>query len=219
MIRLAAGAAFLTLAVPVSADPLEFFNGRLFIHASVNGTATEALLDSAAEASTVDPAFAAKAKLPAGADQDIRGSGGKAKARIVEGVTISAVGLELHPDAIAVTDLTDLSRRLVKRPTQAVVGREIFDAARLRIDIPAGTIHVADRKAAPPGVRLSLTEHAGVEAIPARANGQATEAEFDLGNGSGILISRGLVKRLRLRTIGRESCGGIGARTCATSWC
>jgi hypothetical protein len=198
------------LATSAAAEPLRFFNGRLFIDARVNGMATEALLDSAAEATLVDPAFAAKAKLPEGTAQEIRGSGGTAKARIVEGVTINALGQELHPEAVVVTDLTELSRRLIKRPTQVVVGRELFDAARMRIDIKGGHIGVLRSSAVPKGKRLPLTTEHGVEAIPALVNGTAAKAEFDLGNGSGVLISRAFVNRLHLKIIGKKAGGGIG---------
>jgi len=134
------GLVLLLASTAASAEPLLFFNGRLFIDARVNGVATKALLDSAAEATLVDPGFAAKAKLPEGTAQTIRGSGGEARARIVEGVTVTALGQELHPEALVVTDLGELSRRLIKRPTEVVVGRELFDAARLRIDIGRGRI-------------------------------------------------------------------------------
>jgi hypothetical protein len=204
------GVALLLAGAAASAHPLDFYNGRLFIDARINGIPTKALLDSAAEASFVDPSFAARAKLPQGTDQEIRGSGGKAKARMIEGVAISALGLELHPDAIAVTDLTDLSQRLIKRTTEAVVGRELFDAARLRIDIGQRTIDVLPADAAPQGVRLPLSAHAGVEAIPVLANGRSVQAEFDLGNGSGVMISRALATSMHLNTVGRERGGGIG---------
>lgn len=202
--------ALLTISTAASADPLRFYNGRLFIDARVNGVATEALLDSAAEATLVDPVFAVKAKLPEGTAQTIRGSAGEAKARIVEGVTIDAMGQILHPDAVVVTDLTELSQRLIKRPTSVVIGRDLFDAARLRIDIEHATIGTVAKTAAPSGTKLPLTTHAGVEAIPATANGRQVQAEFDLGNGSDVLISRALVNRLQLRVIGRKAGGGIG---------
>lgn len=191
------------------ADPMLFYNGRLFIDARVNGVATRALLDSAAEATLVDQAFARRVMLPEGTAQEIRGSGGKANAHIVEGATIAALGLELHPEAVVVTDLTELSQRLIKRPTEVVVGRELFDAARLRIDIAHGTIELA-RKSKPAGKRLPLTAHAGVEGLPVLANGEPAQAEFDLGNGSGVMISRALVSRLHLKTVGEERGGGIG---------
>lgn len=209
MSRLLAAAALLAASAPLSADPLLFYNGRLFVRAQVNGVPTEALLDSAAEASLVDPAYAARAKLPQGSAQTIRGSGGQAKARVVENVAIRALGVDLHPDAVVVTDLADLSKRLIKRPTELVLGRELLDAARLRIDIPHGRIE-AGGKARPGGVRLPLTRHAGVESIPAIADGLELNAEFDLGNGSQPLISRAVANRLHLRTVTRERGGGIG---------
>jgi hypothetical protein len=200
----------LAASAPMNAEPLTFYNGRLFIQATVNQVPTEALLDSGAEASLVDPALAEKAKLPAGTPQVMKGSGGAAKARIVEGVTLGALGLELHPDAVAVLDMSDLSHRLIKRPTQAIVGRELFDAARLKIDISNGDIDVVDRRAVPPGTKLALTEHAGIEAVPAAANGVAAMADFDLGNGSDVLISRAFANRLHLNVIAKKSGGGVG---------
>jgi hypothetical protein len=65
-------------------------------------------------------------------------------------------------------------------------------------------------KEAPDGVRLPLTAHAGVEAVPVLANGQAVQAEFDLGNGALPLISRPLANRLRLKTVAHDRGGGIG---------
>src|SRR5215213_8303050 len=116
-------AALLMAATAAGAEPLQLHNGRVFIEAKVNNVATEALLDSGAEATIVDPVLAAKAKVPEGTPQVMKGSGGSAPAHIVEGVTIEALGIELHPEAVVVMDMTDLSNRLIKRSTQAIVGR------------------------------------------------------------------------------------------------
>jgi predicted aspartyl protease len=210
MIRTLIAASLLAAAGAAAAEPLKFYNGRLFVPATVNGVDTEALLDSGAEGTIVDPALAAKARFAAGTPQVIKGSAGSEQARIVEGVTLNALGVELHPEAVVVLDLSDLSNRLIKRPTQAIVGRELFDAARLRIDINGGTISGIDKGATPPGQKLPLTAHAGIEGIPIRANGIAALAEFDLGNGSDVMISRDLVKKLHLRVLGRKAGGGIG---------
>lgn len=204
------GIALVFISASAGAEPLTFYNGRLFIPATINRVRTEALLDSGAEATVIDPILAAKAGLPKGTPQVMKGSGGTAQARIVEGVMVKALGLELHPDAVVVLDMTDLSTRLVKRPTQAILGREIFDAARLKIDISRGEIAAIDVRAPPKGVRLPLTKHAGIEAIPVKANGMPAQAEFDLGNGSDVLISRSLANRLKLRITGKKSGGGIG---------
>lgn len=210
MIRTLVATALLATAHAAAAEPLTFFNGRLFIPATVNGVQTEALLDSGAEGTIVDPALAAKANFAAGSPQLIKGSAGSEQARIVEGVALNALGVELHPEVVVVLDLSDLSTRLIKRPTQAIVGRELFDAARLRIDLNGGTISVVDKDASPPGAKLALTGHAGIEGIPVRANGVPAQAEFDLGNGSDVMISRGLVKKLHLKIIGKRTGGGIG---------
>jgi predicted aspartyl protease len=209
MIR-GAALALVVIAAPVDADPLLFDHGRLFIQIRIDGVPSEALLDSGAEATLVDSALAARSKMPEGKQQTIRGSGGETKARLVEGVTIEAVGVQLHPEAIVVTDLSDLSKRLIKRPTQAIVGRELFDAARLSVDIPRGKIRVLGSDQAPRGTRLPLTAHAGIEAVPVSVGGEVVQAEFDLGNGSDVLISRSLARRLNLKVVGRKSGGGIG---------
>ncbi len=210
MIRALLALALLSASNVVGAEPLTFYNGRLFIQAKVNQVPTEALLDSGAEATIVDSSFAAKAKLPEGIAQIIKGSGGNAPARMIEGATVEALGIELHPEAVGVLDLTDLSQRLIKRPTNAIVGRELFDSARLRIDILGGDIAVVNRNASPLGKMLWLTGHAGIESISVLVNGLKVQADFDLGNGSDVLISRALVKKLGLKIIGSKAGGGIG---------
>jgi predicted aspartyl protease len=210
MIRSLLGAALLALTASASAEPLKVYNGRLFIIVKVNDVATEALLDSGAEGTIVDPDLAARAKFAAGTPQVIKGSAGAEQARIVEGVTLNALGVEFHPEAVVVLDLRNLSERLIKRPTQAIVGRELLDAARLRIDLAGGRIATVSKAAAPRGVKLPLTPHAGIEGIPVRANGVAAQAEFDLGNGSDVMISRDLVTKLKLPILGKKAGGGIG---------
>ena len=210
MSRLHLGAALIAVAAPASAEPLHVYSGRLFIAARVNDVATEALLDSGAEASIFDSALAARAKFAAGTPQEIKGSAGSQAAHIVEGVTIHALGVEIHPEAVVVMDMSDLSQRLIKRPTHAIVGRELFDSARLQIDLRGGQISVVSKAKAPRGVKLPLTAHAGIEAILVKANGVAAQAEFDLGNGSDVMISRDLVKKLGLKILGKKAGGGIG---------
>ena len=203
-----AAAILLATATAASADPLVFDNGRLFVQAKVNGMPTEALLDSAAEASIVDPKFAAAAKLPAGQEINIRGSGGEAKARLIDGVKFELLGQEIAPEAVVVSDLSELSTRLIKRPTQVIMGREAFDTLRLAVDIEGGTLALAKGEAA--GTKLPLTAHAGVESIPVTIGSTAAQAEFDLGNGSGAMISRAMVQKLGLPVTGKKPGGGIG---------
>jgi hypothetical protein len=160
----------------------------------------------------VNPELAAKAKLLQGQAITIKGSGGSAAARVVEGAEVGALGVTLHPEAVVVTDLSDISKRLVKRPLAMILGRELFDSVRLRVDIDGRSVEVVSKDSAPPGTRLPLTAHAGIESIPVIVNGTPTQAEFDLGNGSGVLISRAFADRLHLKAIGQRSGGGIGGK-------
>ena len=205
-----AAAALLVLSATASAEPLGVHNGRLFISARIAGVPVEALLDSGAEATLIDPTFAASARLPEGQPLMMKGSGGEAPAHVVSGVTVEALGITLHPEAVVVTDLREISARLLKRWTQVVVGREIFDSARLRINIRGGKIAVVGREATPPGTHLALTPHAGIESIAVLVNGINASAEFDLGNGSDVMISRVMARKLRLETVGKKTGGGIG---------
>ncbi|QNP42770.1 retropepsin-like domain-containing protein [Sphingomonas daechungensis] len=185
-------------------------NGRLFIPAKIAGVSTEALLDSGAEGTIVDPTFAKQANLPKGEAIKIKGSGGEAPARVIPGIAVEALGISYEPEALVVTDLSEISSRLLEHPTHAIIGRELFDASRLRIDIRNGSIDPASPDQVPPGQRLDLAGHAGIEAIPVTVNGLAARAEFDLGNGSEVLISRAMAERLKLKVEGRKSGGGIG---------
>jgi hypothetical protein len=189
---------------------------RLLIKASVNGHPVEAVLDSAAELTILDRAFAQTLGLSQGEHQRGQGSGAESyDAETISGVALSAVGLSLRDQTVAVTDLTDISRRLFGRRIDVILGREIFDASRLTIDIEGGWIAVASAADTPPGVRLDLTTEHGVETIPVRVEGRgAARATFDLGNGSGVLISRTFAERRSLLSDGRavteEKGGGLG---------
>lgn len=198
------------LGSSASAEPLALHNDRIFIGARVNGARTEALLDSAAEGTLIDPQFAASAGLTQGKPITIRGSGGTALAQLVEGAQIEALGVVLHPEVIVVTDLRDISRRLVKRRVEMVLGRELFDAARLSIDFRKKAIDVLPASVSPVGTELTLTEHAGNESVPVLVNGVSAQAEFDLGNGTDVLISKAFARKLRLKPNGSSVGGGIG---------
>lgn len=208
--RCTIGFAAVLLAAPVAAEPLIYDNGRIFIQAKLKNVQTEALLDSGAEASLIDPALAKRAGLPPGVEIEIKGSGGKGKARFVYGPHIYAGGLDLGEQELVILDLRDISKRLIKRPTQMVVGRQLFDAARLRIDILGGTWDVLKPDDKAVGVALKLEKHAGIEAAPVTVNGVAALADFDLGNGSKVMISKAMAAKLVLKTIGQEKGGGIG---------
>jgi len=192
--------------------------GRILVNARIDGQPVQALLDSAAEMSFVDRALAARLRLRTNETAVGQGSGRSSfEASLVKGVELEAFGLVLRDQTVATASLQDVGRRLLGRSLELILGREIFDAARLRIDIEGRTVSVVDRRIAPSGTQLRLVEEHGVETIPAQAEGAPVRATFDLGNGSGVLVSSRLADRLHLLTDGRpvrqSRGGGLGGET------
>jgi hypothetical protein len=194
---------------------------RLYLPAVINGVAVEALLDSAAETSIVDAAFAAQLALRGGEVVTARGTGAAtAAAVLVAGVTIDVAGLRLRPDAVAVIDLSSIARRLANGPIRLIIGRDLFDAAPLAIDIAAATLAVVAR-GDQRGRRLPLTARRGIETVPITIEGHAARADFDLGNGATVLIGADFAARHRLldrRATSVIQGGGIGGETRQTSF-
>jgi predicted aspartyl protease len=98
-----------------------------------------------------------------------------------------------------------------------ILGRELFDAARLRIDIERRELAVMDEKAEPRGVRFELETVNGIEVFPIRVEGEPVRAAFDLGNGSNVLVGGPDAQRRGFLTDGRavtkEAGGGLGGET------
>jgi hypothetical protein len=189
---------------------------RVFIPVRLNGLETrDALLDSGAELSLVDQAFAQQAGLVTAGTETARGTGGEEEVTFAQGVTIEAAGIRLEDRPVAVLDLSDIATRLVGSPLTMIVGRELFDAARLAIDIESGSIAPVGRDAVPAGRRLDMQTHAGLQTIPLSVEGgEPVQADFDLGNGNEVLIGAAYAARAGLlapdRIVGQKSGGGIG---------
>lgn len=211
------------LAVPATAAdtsfPLTLTSGsRVMVDARINGHPVRALLDSAAESTLIDQKAAASLQVSGGTHVTGQGSGAENFAAAeVKGVTLEAFGVTLKDQTVAVVDLSDVGRRLLGHPLDVVLGREIFDAARLRIDIDRKRITVIgrDSRQVPRGVELALVTEYGIETIPVRVEDhEAVRATFDLGNGSEILIGSKLADQLHLLSDGRPSKlsagGGLG---------
>lgn len=197
-------------ATAAAAEPLIVDNGRLFIQVRINGVQTEALLDSGAEATLVDPSLAAEAKFAAGERVRMKGSGGEQDVMLVPGIKIEALGRTIPAADVVVMDLADLSTRLIKRPTRAIVGREVFDAGPIRIDLQQSDVAALPADAVPQGVKLPLTEHNGIETVPVTLGREAAQAVLDFGNGSGVMIGKELAAKMGLKPIGKVKGGGIG---------
>jgi predicted aspartyl protease len=195
---------------------LELVNNRLFVPAIVNGQLVSALLDSAAEMTILDDDFAARLGLVATGSATAHGSGAAAmEARFAEDVDIGMGGIQLRGIRVAVLDLGEVSGRLLGRPVDAILGREVFDAGPVLVDIEGRMVTAIFADAIPAGVRLPLSNLRGTPAIPAAVEGHdPVQAVFDLGNGSEVLIGRAYAERLGLtapeRIVERRRGGGLG---------
>lgn len=203
-------AAF-ALVAPLRAETLEVRDDRLFVEAQIDGVSVMALLDSGAEVTILDRDFAARLNTGTGEDVQARGTGKeRVHAQLIQNLPIRVLGTSLTAPIAAIIDLSDVGSRLTGGPLPVILGRELFDAGRLSIDIDEGRIGWFAPGAIPAGVRLPLTAANGIESIPVQFGEVPVDADFDLGNGSGLLLSRALAERLALEAAGIEPGGGIG---------
>jgi predicted aspartyl protease len=220
--RTGAAAVVLLLTVTAAAAaefefPLSLTRGsRLLVSATINGHPVEAILDSAAEATLVSREFARELKLKGSSNASGQGSGKDSfQAAMVNGVTLKVFGVSIPNQTVAVVDLNDVGKRLLGRKLDIILGREIFDVARLGIDIDGRRVKVLQPSQTPVGVALKFATEHGVETIPVRVEaGDEVRATFDLGNGGDVLIGMSLAKRMHLlddgRSVATRSGGGLG---------
>ena len=190
-------------------------SNRLFIPVEINGAPTEALLDSGAEMTLLDAGYARAIGLASAGAETAKGTGGEATVSFAEDVSVTALGDEYGPQTVAILDLSDISARLIGSPLTAIIGRELFDNNRLEIDIKNETIRLMSRDNQPNGVFNTLTTENGIEVFDISVNGVApVKAEFDLGNGSEVLIGADFAGALGLLSddaqLETRSGGGVG---------
>lgn len=202
-------------SVAPAAHAVRVDGNRLFMPVTIQGVETEALLDSGAEMTLLDTSFASAAGLVAFGEEQARGTGaGTERVQFAEGVTILAAGETLADRMVAIMDLGDISARLIGSPLTVILGREFFDAGAVYLDIEAGILDAAPAALAPRGDMLPLTDAHGIKQMPVRINGQPVMADFDLGNGGDILMSKAFAEAAGLLTedniLGTATGGGIG---------
>ena len=208
-------AAALLVPGAASAAPLELFNDRPFVTVEVNGHPTTALLDSAAETTLVDDDFAARLGLAAAGQVTAHGSGADAMTATLANSSTARIrfGHWTYSGQPAILDLDEVSSRLIGRHVDMILGREIFDANVVRLDLRRRTVDIGGR-AGRRGVRLPLGEHRGTPTVPAAVEGHdAVQTVFDTGNGSGVLVGGAYARRIGLtgaRIVAREEGGGLG---------
>ena len=203
-------------AAPLAAEPLLRVEGnRIFLAARLQGLATEALLDSGAEMTLVDSGFAAEAGLIAFGEDEVKGTGaGTESVQFAQGVTIESAGKQLADRTVAIRDLTDISKRVVGHPLTIILGREIFDEGIYALDVDTGRFESVAPNALPAAQPLALSEANGIKQFAVTIDGLPVMADFDLGNGNEVLISREFAERAGLleaeNILGTKLGGGIG---------
>lgn len=204
-------------AAPAAECPalLRVAGNRLFIPVVIAGERVEALLDSGAEMTLVDAALADRLGLSRSGSETARGTGGTAEVTFADDVAIEAAGVTLGDRMVAVLDLGDIATRVVGEPVPMVLGRELFDSGRFRIDIGEGRLCRVAADLAPPGQELPLVEHKGILQLPVVIDDlPPVSADFDLGNGNEVLIGSAYARENGLAEpgdiVGTREGGGLG---------
>jgi hypothetical protein len=172
--------------------PFDFFNAnRIYIPATVNGRPVKVLLDSGADSTVVDKAFAEAAGIKSEAKAVANGTGGQQEAGLVRNVKVEVGAMTLTSPTAAIIDLADVSKRLGMR-LDVVLGAEVFKQLVVDIDFKAHTIafHQPDGFTPPAGaVMVPVTATGGVPTVPASIEGgPEVQWDFDIGNGSPLLV-------------------------------
>lgn len=174
----------------------EFFREqRIFLPARVNGRDTVVLLDSGAEMSVLDGAFAASLGLDGTHDAVAKGTGGTQAASFLPGIDVELGGMRLAGISAAAIDLAEVSA-MIGHTLPVVLGNEVFNETTIEIDFQRRRIRFHDPAAfhAPEGFRpLRVVKGpAGIRRIDATIEGAGPlPFDFDLGNGSPLLVSAG----------------------------
>lgn len=200
-------------------DPLAFelFAGtRIVIPAAINGQAAPMMLDTGAEATVLDKAFAERLGIRPTGQVAAVGTGGRDVAELASGVTLKLGDVELKDLTVALMDLSPIAAG-IGRPLPAILGKEVLNALTVQLDFQGKTItfHDPARYSAPAGaVAVPVINVAGLHAIPASIEGGSpVPMHFDLGNGQPLLVAADYWqphKLLEGRPISKTLSGAIG---------
>jgi predicted aspartyl protease len=176
-------------------EPLTFelYAGtRILIPAAVNGVDVPVMLDSGAETTVLDRAFAESLGIRPSGRVAAVGTGGREVAELASGVTVRIGAVELRDMTVALLDLKPIAAA-IGRPLPVVLGKEVLNALTVQLDFADRTIsfHDPQRFQAPAdALAVPVSNVAGLHAIPASIEGgEPVLMDFDLGNGQPLLIS------------------------------
>lgn len=179
-----------------STGPLafDFFRGnRIYIPAKVNGHDVTVLLDSGAETSVLDRAWADAHGIASEGQVTAVGTGGQAQGAFAKGVTIEVGALKLQNLNVATLDLGTISKQL-GAPLPVILGAEVFKQLIVDIDFEEKRIAFHDPAGFKPPkgsvvVPVKSTS-SGIRSVPIAIEDAApVQVDFDIGNGSPFLVS------------------------------
>ncbi len=202
-----------------AADPVDFefyLGSRIYMPVSVNGVDTRGMLDSGAETTVLDKAFAESLGIKPSALVTVVGTGGRELGELASGVTLRIGGMELRNLTVALMDLKPIAN-VIGRPLPVILGKEMFNEVVVDLDFAGQKISFQDpaRFTPKPGaVAVPVTNSNGLHAIPASIEGaEPVLFDFDLGNGSPLLVFPGYWKPRNLladRPSSKALAGAIG---------
>jgi len=177
---------------PAQTLDFQFVHDRqILFPIAVNGHPAEAWLDSGAGASVLDAAFAKALGVTLGGGIQAHGVAGGVAGVHQARVDLQAGDLAMSGRRVAVMDLSAVAR-IVPRPVQVLLGRDVFDQAVVDIDFQRRRIGLIPRASfvPPPGRPVSLRPSGDLRSLPIVVAGVPTEAILDLGNAGGLLLDR-----------------------------
>jgi hypothetical protein len=193
---------------------------RIFLPATVNGVPTTAILDSGAEYSALDAAFARRAGVVAAGVFKAEGSGGDAQISVARDVNFRVSKLELRGLTVAVLDLSGLAKQ-IGMPLPVILGKELFNEMIVEIDYPRRRIAFHDPARwsyGGTGYRVPLTKDRGLRRVSVSVEGRTPiQVGFDLGQGGALALYRSYVEQEKLlegrAPLSKQRGFGIGGAT------
>lgn len=173
--------------------PLDLSSGAIFATGNINGHPVEMAIDSGASTTVLDVELARRLGIAVNAGGSVLGMSGAARPAMRAGgflLSLADVQIDFPENAALVLDLSAFA--VGGRSVQFLVGRELFESARLDLDFPKGRL-ASSVKSAPSGaVRLPLShEPQDLRAVPVSIDGRPNiSATFDLGAGLPFQVSR-----------------------------
>lgn len=175
-------------------EPLAFdfyLGSRIYIPATVNGQATHVLLDSGAETTVLDKAWAEQMGIKPSASVIAVGTGGREEAELASGVTVRIGALELKNITVALIDLGPIEK-MIGRPIPVILGKEVFNELVVDLDFEGKTIAFHDPAVfqAPVGaIETPVISAGGIRSVPVSVEGgPPVQFDFDIGNGGPLIV-------------------------------